>query len=223
MAVISASNLINSSTLTQATSYATASISPQSGTLLLLFVSNRATSGTANTPTVTGASLTWTQVATVLTSDGVPERLTLFRAAVTSAVSGALTIDMAGQTQFNAAWSVNQFVNADISGSNGANGIVQSNTNSVTATTNPSITLSAFSNINNATLGGVGAIGGAAFTTGGSFTQLSYDNSNFLQHIEWASSNQTTINWTASSGNYAMIAAEIKAAFTGGLFMGADL
>ena len=72
-------SLTSGSSATDATSYATASITPTANKLVLLAVFNRVAAGTANAPTATGCGLTWVQVATSLGTTAL-RRLTLFRA-----------------------------------------------------------------------------------------------------------------------------------------------
>jgi len=61
--------------------------------------------------------MTWTQIATRrdTSSDGT-RRVTMFRALNASPGSGALTIDFAGQSQANCAWSLDEFSGTDKSG-----------------------------------------------------------------------------------------------------------
>lgn len=106
-------------------SWNTASISPSGNALLLAAVRNRAVSGTAAAPTMTGLGLTWVQIAT-FNLDGGINRLTLL-GAVTGGTpgSGALTFSCGGQDTDGAVWAVSEFTNVDIAGGV-AGAIVQS-------------------------------------------------------------------------------------------------
>jgi hypothetical protein len=78
-------------TTTNATSYALSpSATPAAGSLALLWVHSTVTTGSANTVTVTGGGVTWTQVDT-LQFNGTLSRLSLFRASGTF-TAGNLTI-----------------------------------------------------------------------------------------------------------------------------------
>jgi hypothetical protein len=204
------------------TSIATASISPGKGRLVLLTVHTEHHSGSSNNiPTATGCGLTWVQVATV---DGTQGRLTMLRALGTP-TPGAVTIDCAGQTQYNWTWTIDEFINVDPSGANGANAIVQAGTtwqDSPPDNTGISVSLGAFSNLNNATYGSCINKGGQAITHGASFTEL--ENANPLSQgrieSEWANNNQTTVNWTWASpgGRSWAIAVELKYFSASGFF-----
>ncbi len=214
---VTAANLTYDFNTTGATSYTTASISPAANKLYILTVANKIPSaGTPNTPTVTGAGMTWTQIATRRdTSSGDNgRRITMFRALSASPGSGALTIDLGGQTQGNCAWSVDEFSNIDTTGTNGSGAIVQEADNDVTGTlTSSSVTLAALGSPNNAVYGG-GRFGGTVIVNpGSSFRQLSNKGAGGNSfESEWAI-NQTTVNWTFPSdlGTFLMMALEIKA------------
>ena len=83
---------------TNATSYASASWTPPSSGLLLVAVYNRVSSGTAAVPSVSGNGVTWTQVATVLSSNS-RHRLSLFAAGATGSSAGATTFSFGTQSQ----------------------------------------------------------------------------------------------------------------------------
>ena len=225
--IISATSLIAGGVGTGATSYTTASISPIANQLILLAVQSEG-NGNTNTPTITGAGMTWTQVAQ--NANSTQGMITLFRALSASPGAGVLTIDFAGGNQYNCMWTVDQFQGIDVSGVNGANAIIQSALASLTSVPNSTgitVTLGAFSNINNATYGVVVPKAVGSFTEGGSFTRLS----NFqvggdgAMGTEWANNNQTSVNWTWSSTETPVraIAIEIKAIQASALVMGAGL
>lgn len=110
---ITVSNLTTGASATDATSYATASVSPSANKLILLFVGNRRSGGSPTQPTVTGASMTWTLVDS---ADGGNEvRTSIFRSLNASPGSGALTIDFGGVTQGSCGWSVAEFTGTNVS------------------------------------------------------------------------------------------------------------
>lgn len=218
MALVTATHLLTAGGGVTASSFVTASISPGANQLIILFVhSHRNGGGNPNIPTVTGAGMTWTQVATKLGTVDTSHRVTMFRALSPSPGSGALTIDFAAQNQDETIWSISEFAGVDTSGTNGANAVVQSGTLDGTGTS-LTITLSAFSNTNNATHGVVTAQD--TVTKGANFVELANYNNFDIIESEWASSNQTAVNWTfGNSTNAFAIAIEIKASLGKAAFL----
>lgn len=197
-AAISCTNLINNLQNSAATSYATASVSPVANALTILAVASQF-AGTSNTPTATGASMTWAQIATGADATN-NRRVTLFRALSASPGSGAVTIDFAGQSQSNAAWSIESCTGTDTSGTNGSGAVVQSGTathDSGTSSTGLTVALSALGSANNATYGMVRANGGSAIVAGSGFTALS-NQTTIRVHSEWKL-NDANVAWTWAS------------------------
>jgi hypothetical protein len=127
--------LTNGSSTTDATSFATASISPTGGRLVLAWVINTKAT-TPDTPTISGGGMTtWTQVATVLygTIASPTYRITLFRALQAVPGSATATIDFGGVTQTACIWVIQEFANVQVTGANGADALVQSATNVLNA------------------------------------------------------------------------------------------
>lgn len=214
---ISMTSLTSGGSASSANSYATASISPSASKIILLGVANPRGAGSPNIPTVTGASMTWTQVATYLDSSASLRRITLFRSVNASPGSGALTIDFAGQSQDACMWSVTEVTGADTGGTNGSNAIVQTATGEANGTvTGVTATLGAFSNASNATFGIVRHnSNGLAITEGSGFTELSeVAITNNRYQTQYKATNDTTVDWSWSSTslNATAIAAEIKIA-----------
>lgn len=209
--IITASNLTHGNGV-NASSAVTASISPKKNRLILLSVSHQ---DTAVTPSVSGCSLTFEEVRSVTVGD---IKHTVFRA-MGNATSGALTISFGGSVD-RYAYNVDEFDdNVDKTGTNGSAAIVQSNSNTGTGTS-ISVTLSAFSNINNATYGST-ALQGQNTTThditaGSGFTELGDDYSdpgefNTNNQTQYKSSNDTTVDSSWSGSNQAsIIGIEIK-------------
>lgn len=220
MGVVIGANLTKNSTFTQASSYATASIAPTANNLQLLVVISNALSGTTNTPTATGAGLTWTQVLSFPNSDSPTQRMTVFRALSASPSSGAVTVDFGGQNQNHFTHTIDQFSRVDVSGTNGSGAIVQSNTKEQTGSSSPSLTLSAFANANNAVYGAIFQNGSVTFTHGSNFTELASTLAAYSVESQWANNPQTTIDWTLGNTNkLEMIAIEIGAQKSGGMFL----
>jgi len=202
---ITATHLLTSGDSADATSYVTASISPTAGKLVLLAVANVSTATPpANTPTVSGAGMTWTEVATKVETTDTFRRITVFRG-VAGGSSGALTIDFAGETQLRCGWSISEFADCDTSGTNGANGIVQSVTgeNVASPNTDLSITLAAFTSTDNATYGALRKASAEAVSPGTGFTELGeyeFETGNIIE-TEFKATNDTSVDWSWASGN----------------------
>lgn len=183
---------------TAGTSATTASISPAANALVIVSVANSVSSGTANLPTVTGASGTWTQIATKLDATNV-RRVTLFRDLSASPGSGTLAISVAGQTQTFVEWSVDQITNVDTTGTHGSGAVVQSASNTSSGTsTGITVTLAALGSSNNVAFGYI-RMNTIAPVAGSGFVELNaVAISTGGAEAEWAT-NKTAVAWTWAS------------------------
>ena len=209
-AAISPTNLATNGTNTDATSVATASISPSANTLILASIGSEVASGTANEPTASGNGLTWVVVATRV--QGL-HRITVFRALGASPSADALTFDFAGQTQLTFVWSVIEVSGADTSGANGSGAVIQSAVNSTSGTQVLTVTLGAFANTANATFGFFYIDANNGFTAGSGFAIVAQTSCcGSRQASEWVISNDTTVDitWGVSNATSAGIALEIQ-------------
>lgn len=218
------SNLTAGVNTSTASSFNTASVSPSANNLILLSVSCRRTDSTQPVaPTVTGNGLTWVKVNEIYfdTDSTSRKSLFVFRAMGSSPSSGAITMDYGAQSITQTTWQVNQASGVDTSGTNGSGAIVQSATNKdeVSGGGTLTVTLSAFSNSNNATFGAFACdTVGAGPTVGSGFTMIGSndDQSNTVSQSgsEWKSTNDTSVDMTFASAAGAKmggIAVEIKA------------
>lgn len=214
---ITVSSLTASSSTADATSFATASVSPGANRLILAVISTAAGSA-PNAPTATGNGLTWSQVATNNYVAG-NRRVTVLRAMGSSPSSGAITFDFAGQTQTSAVWSIVQLTNVNTSGSGGSGAIVQSSTSTVGAGVSsvPAPTLSAFENAANFNVTIISGDISGTVTPDGDFTELTDTNigsGNVTMDVQYAANqttNTSTLSTTTSAGGGA-ISIEVKAA-----------
>lgn len=217
---VAVSNVIANGSAATASSYATASVSLVAGRLYLLTVRHvRSTAALATTPTVSGASQTWTQVASWSNSDNNRRRTTIFRCLPASNQSGVLTIDFASETQNACDWVLDEFTGIDTGGTNGSVAVVQAvgNDSGASSVTSFSITLSAFGSTNNATYG-VFVSGLVAVTQEGGYTETSDRDGTGSGHVQtqFLASSDTTPSWTlGSTVVYSAHGLEIKAAATG--------
>lgn len=205
-----------------ATSQATASITPGANRLVLATITTQG-GGPPATPTATGNGLTWVQVATV-TYNTVADpfkRITLFRAMGSAPSAGAVTFDFGAETQVRFAWSVVESNNeVDTGGTNGSAAVVQSATNNANAVTSLTVTLAAFGSANNATYGAFGISVIEVQAPGAGFTEI-HDIGPAAEtiriHTEWRSDNDTTVDQSSvTAADRGGIAIEIKAAATPG-------
>lgn len=214
-AVLSPSLLIENGTDADATSFNTANISPGANMLILVEVHSK-DDGAATTPTLSGCTMTWVQVATV-NFNGGSSSVTLFRSlSATPGSACALTIDFSGSTQQEISWIIHQWDGVDTSGTNGSGAIVQSATNSAETGMSLSVTLAAFGDaVNNAAVGFFGRNGSGAPTVGaGGYTLLG----DFLPNARRASAEyligqDTSVDMSWATNN-AMggVAVEVKSA-----------
>lgn len=214
---VSGTNLTSFQSSTDATSYATASITPTANYLVLASVSSSKAT-TPDTPTLSGNNLTWVQIATNnFDTAGTQRTVTLFRALGPSPTAGALTASFGGNTQTACTITVDQFSGADTGGTNGSGAIVQSATNAEAsqAAATFTITLAAFSSANNATYGTATNGDAVNFTAGTGFTGLGASGSAtplINTFSEWRSDNDTTVTFGGAIGySSGGIAVEIKA------------
>lgn len=216
MAIAVTNKLATGSSAT-ASSYATASVSLTSGRLYLLTVRNTIGAGTATQPTVSGASATWTQIATNVYSGNSRRRTTVFRALASSTASGALTISFGGTNQSDADWLLDEFTGMNATGTNGANAIVQSVTNDDNGVnqTSWSVSLSAFAYSGNATYAVITGGGSAMPVTQKSgFTETGESTVNdFGPEGQFLASPDTSPSWTLSGSGavWMAMALEIQA------------
>src|SRR5262249_12453794 len=156
---------------TDGTTYTTAAVSPAANNLqLLCVVTGDGTSSPQNPTAVSGVGLTFTLVNS-RTSGNPGRRVGLWRALSGSPSTGAVTITFSA-TQQVATWTWSEFGNVDTGGTNGANAIVQNAQNGCAGCSSLSVTLAAFSSLNNATYGCFGSNHTVAHTPGSGFTQI---------------------------------------------------
>lgn len=216
MAVAVANKL--SSGASAASSAVTPSVTPVANRLYLLTVATRtAITADPNTPTATGAGLTWVQVATTLydTTSSTRKRITMFRAMGVGS-AGALTIDFTGQTQTDIEYILDEFTGVDAGGTNGSSAIVQSNVNSDgTATIMAvTVTLAAFKGAGNATYGSSAIGQHSVYTPDTGYSTVTQDTATTNDAIsQFNVGNDTSVVFTwADPTEIGAIAVEIKVA-----------
>lgn len=168
-------SLVASNNVNDLAAYTTAAVTPTANRLLVAFVLN--SHGSApTTPTLSGGGVsTWTEQA-VVTLVGGTHKLTAFRALTgASPTTEALTIDFNANTQTGCGWAVTEIADCVLTGTNGADGIIQSKTNAPASTgTTCTVTLdNAFGHADNLILAGFGLNGGRLLTPGTNFTAVS--------------------------------------------------
>lgn len=207
-------------------SYATASVSPGSNTLILVAteqVRNSTLCSDNDVSGITGNGLTYVHInRQCFSSAGAPvNTVELWRAMGASPSSGALTIATGAASQVNMAWAVIECTGVDTSGTNGSGAIVQSVINLTEPGTSLTVTLGAFGDAGNATLGAFGLADNLAVTPGTGFTeiaeQLVSDGGGTFDsglQVQWRNDNDTSVDASWSSIDAGGVAVEIKAAAT---------
>lgn len=211
---VAATNLTTAGNNADATSYASASITPTANRLILAwFYSDHATVE-PNAPTVTGNGLTWVLVAS--RTQGTNRRMTLYRAMGSAPTAGAVTFDLAGQTATGAMWSIAEFSGVHTGGTNGSAAIANKGANSASTGTSLIVTMQPFSDTDNATAGAFMHAANETRTVGAGFTSIGVINQaspNVSLGSQFLASNDTTVDasWTTTSANIG-IAVEIREA-----------
>lgn len=192
----------------------TASISPTNRSLVLVFVGEIIPTSNPAIPTLSGLSITWNQIQTVLFTGSGHLRGTLFYG-IANGNSGVLTIGVNGTNVQNIYWNVDQINIADVS----INPIVQSNTNGG-QTSSPAVSLSSFATLVNLAYGVIYQDTSGGITQGGGFTQINQYNPGIHGiESEYKASSATNVNWSLSgTPDYVAIAIEIKKLILGGAF-----
>jgi hypothetical protein len=211
LSVVGEKNLINNFSDTDASSYATASITPGAYNLIkATFVSRTNISADPNQPTLTGCGLTWSVIQTTVFDTGGTSRrrVTTFGAMGSSPSTGALTFDCGGQTQTSAMWTVDESVILNTTSTTYTDAIVQSNKNQDTTAgvATLTVTLGATPSADNITYGvfGLSGVTGSA-TPGSGFTEL-VDRTNtggengVAIYSEWKFGADATVDFT-TAGN----------------------
>jgi len=212
--MITCTNLATSLSVNTASSYATDSISAGAQKLILAIIfSNKETAGSPNFPTLSGASLTWIPVQGYISGSLATARITIYRAITTSATSGAITIDFASQNQNRCNWSIVELGGVDLR--NGGNdAVVQTQYGETSASTTFSITLGAFSDTKNATLGFLRNNNTLDITAGSGFTEIAdVAITSSTTQVEFKASPDTSVDWSwaSSIANTYGVALELKA------------
>lgn len=207
-----ATNVTSGSSTTDQDTYTTASVTLKSGKFYLLSVANSHASAAPAVASITGGTETWTVTDATngtTTFNSGAMRLSIWKAAPTADYTGTISIAFgASSGTTGAIWSLTEWV-----GNDGSAPVVQI----VTATgnsTSPSVTLAAFGATANATFGAIACAAGSAIAPGTGFTEQS-DNSiatpTMVMQTEWTQANDTSVDGTVTSGEWAIIGAEIKA------------
>ena len=210
---LSASSIFSDTDAADQTSYAFAVGSIPDGEMAYALVVN--TKGSApDTPTLSGHGVTWTQVATIAASNN--DRTTLFRA-VGTFTSGNITADFAGATQTACHLHVISISGADTGGTNGANSVVQSDTETGSSGNGQQADLSAFADATNngCIVAGTVNANDADFDVEAGFTALSELVGGSRRSIIGFRTGEDTspgLVWSTTSRTYTIVCAEIAIA-----------
>lgn len=209
--------LVNNDSATDATSYATASITPTASALVIAFLHSTKASNADAVSSVTGNGLTWVQVATFTFGTDDSNRISCFRAQGSAPTAGAVTFDFGAATQTSASWSIHEWTGVPTNGTNGSGAVGNSATNEDTSGTTGSVEI-ALANTNNAIVTCVATGTAEDLVPKTGWTQYSdrghINPTNRVATSRLAvSAGDVTPNWTwATSGYWGMMAVEIYAA-----------
>lgn len=210
---IAATVLTSNFSNTDASSYATASITPTANALILAAIVIRRDVG-VGTVTLSGNGLTWVEIANETENNGTVNRLTLFRAMGASPSAGVVTIT-ATSTANSACWIVQEFTGVEQSGTNGSGAVVAEVTAFGLGTAmSVSTTAPAAGNAMFGTF-----CSPAAITPGAQFTELAdvaATTPTLRVQTQWdETGNDGTVDATAGNNSWCLVAAELQIAGTG--------
>lgn len=197
-------------------SYSTASWTPPTSGLILLWVYNTRTTSLGSAPTVSGNGITWL----ALGSDGVDSgsqthRCTLFAAKAGGSSAGQTTVSFAGDTQSSCIACFVHVIGADVTGTT-LNSIQQTTTNNANGVTSLTVTLATATSTANRFFCGIGHGEPETHTPESGWTAIDevYGTTPghgllTMWHASSTSDKTPTVSWTTSRGA-AGVACEVK-------------
>ena len=202
--------MISSILKTSGTGATSASITPTTGTLLLAVSSARLQGSTPSVPTMSGCSISWVQIKD---NQWMSERrVTMFYGIASAPTTGTLNFSYTGGPNIS-------FVVFELTGVDLTAPIVQSTTGSGNSPL--TVTLGAFSNIENATVGAFGNSGSGSTCSAGSGYTLSQNGGPSNQvngFMEFRADNETTVDATSAGNTLGGIVCEINSKYKSGFF-----
>lgn len=206
---LTAHHLVSFHSATASSTAVTGSFTPTANRLVLAAVFSADGDGNAPTPTGSGNSLTWVQIANQAYF-GTTARLTWFRAMGASPTTGAFTATYGDSQDLGRTIIIVEIAGVDTGGTNGSAAVVQNDVNSGTGTA-LSAALAAFGSADN---GVVAFWGGSDLTATlspeGGYSEVAEQNGVMVSFL---ASNDTTPTATQSvNDEWAVIAIEVKAA-----------
>lgn len=207
---VAMTNLTSGGSTVDGDTFTTASVTLKAGKTYLLMVGNSHASAAPAVSSITGGG-TWAiaHASATLPWNSNAMRLSVWALTPTADYTGTLAIAFGASSGVTGCtWSLQELVGADEAAL-----IVQVATGTGNSTT-PSATLGAFGSAQNATIGVIGAAAGAAVTPGTGFTELSDSTiatPTMTMEVEWRQDNDTGVDGTVTSGQWGIIALEVKA------------
>ena len=197
-----------------ANSFSFGAFAVTAGRWLVLDVGNGKASGAADTPSLSGSSLTYNQEATLAVN--TTKRLTRFYVWTAAVTSLTVAVDFAGVTQENCSLIANELDGVDasdpftqtVTGNNGGS-----------AGTTYTATLAAYTGADSRPLAAFGTWPNSSATAEAGYTALNNTTGGTEHTIGtmWHSTTQdTTPSWTGTSRFHVVIASEIKPAAVAG-------
>lgn len=205
---VARANITASSSSTDATTYATASVTLKAGRLYLMSVENSHGSSATAVSTISGGP-TFTSRSTTQYNSSL-NRVSIWSAVPTTDYTGTLTIDFGATTQTGACWALDEMSGVDTTTNDGIvqNAVGTGNSGTALAT------LAAFGSTSNATYAAHGHAAATASAPGSGFTELSdVTAATPAQALctDWRVDNDTTADATFTSAQWGSCAVEVKA------------
>jgi len=182
--------------------YDTASVSPSANKIVLVMCEAQYGNPAKEIQSASGCGLTWTRIAGYFWGSSNAHYTAIFRAASgSSPSSGAIRITSAGtQSRFN--WQVIEISGLIMTGTNGADAIVQvGNANGSGTHTSRSVTLSAFAKALNVPLGFYAADAAYTINPGSGFSTIATETTVDTTYSELGAANDNTVDVSFSSIN----------------------
>jgi hypothetical protein len=186
----------------------TASISPSANSLVVLIVANTKIGAIPNNPTASWQSVDRPrQFSQVDASDSEIKIHAFPFLAGSSPGSGAITLDFVGQSEDNIMWAI-----VEVTGIAQTLPLQYAGNDSASSSTGITVTLAAFTDVHNGTVGAIYDKTTRSITAGSGFTELSNQQATGTFEYEYKNSNDTSVDWSwsSASAHVVALAMEIK-------------
>lgn len=194
------------------TTYTTGTVTPTAGALVLAFFALSGASSAPSTwtpPTLTGAGMTWEIVR--LSNQAGFLGTWCFRAQSATPGSGALTIDLQGNTAARCGWQIVEVTGLTNYGDNGASLIAQTAVAGASGTSGSTTFPAAFTDAAHLTICHTNRVATDAITPDPNLTTIATNIVETSRYqTDWRAGEEATVDWSASaSSNWTTLALEV--------------